>query len=112
MKKPSITNVELPESMMKVQQSMSPNCPDDAHLMVKQIFPSKGSAGVRDKLTNRKTTKSALSNIKPLNFNYKMLLESHGIFRDDYENYEQSFYDDDGKICSVRNDDNVSNIGR
>jgi hypothetical protein len=36
MKNPSITKVQLPESMMKVQQSRSPNSPNGAHLLVTQ----------------------------------------------------------------------------
>ena len=108
MKKPSITKVQLPESMKKVQQSRSPNCSDDAHLLVIQTFPTLGSRIIRDKLDNKPSPKSVLAKNKPLNDSYKKLLESNGIYQNDCEEYENYFKDyDQGR----RNDGSVSIIG-
>ena len=108
MKKEGITKAELPESMKKVDKALECNFDgnNNAYLLIKQTFPSKGCKATNDQLNGKEPSKSALSNVKPLSVHFKILLGFHGVDEETIFGYEQSFLDDRGNLCETRRDYN------
>lgn len=109
-KKPSITKIQLPSSMMKVQKSTLDTSDDFVYIMVKQSYPSKGCNAIGNELSGKSTSKSAIGNIKELHEQSQFinLLKMNGLSRDDIREYDNCFYDNSNKMYKPRRDDKVS----
>lgn len=110
MKKPSITKIQLPSSMMKVQKSTLNTSDDFAYVLVKQVYPSKGCNAIGNELSGKNISKSAIDNIKELREQDQFinLLKMNGLCDDDIREYDDCFYDESNKMCKPRRDDKVS----
>ena len=107
MKKENIRKVQLPTSMLKVGKSLHCIGDDDAYIVINQCFPSKTSRAFAYELDGKRSSKSLIQSIKPLGDQYKNLLLSNGLDRDDIELYED-FFKEGGKSVRTRHDSIVS----
>ena len=110
MKKPSITRVQLPTSMLKVNKSKANTTDHSVYVLVKQCFPGTNSKTVYKDLMGQAVTKTELKNIKPLGHQYKTLLVLNGLTSERIDAYTDEFTNDKNEHIRPRCDSIVSHI--
>jgi hypothetical protein len=109
MRKPFITKIQLPGSMLKVHKSTASDCSEEVNLLVNKIFPNAASKSIALSLSGKKVSMTALKNVKRLGAQFVNLLNFHGITMDEIDEYEDDFYED-GQLSRLRHDSNTVSI--